>query len=249
MLWFDQPSIKVRTKSELVFEHYCREHCYRTERIEPEANAGRSPDYRVITPAGRVIVEIKEFTPNEDDKQFVEGLKKLGHAAYQRTLGKRVRKAIQDAASQLRRYKATLFPEVLLLYDNIYDNPKLDGDWPFARNEYLEPLAIKAAMFGSPQLRFTLDCNKTAIDPTGSSHGGGRQLTETQRLYIGAVAVLTETIATRSFQIDFFHNFFSTIPVFPKYFQHPSDRHFVKSDHPERTGWGWAEFVGDRQTT
>jgi hypothetical protein len=202
--------MKVRTKSELLFERYCGERGYQSEQIEPEPKAGRSPDYRVMTPAGRVIVEIKEFTPNEEDKRIVDALKKLGHAAYERRLGKRVRKAIHGAAPQLRRYEDTLLPEVLLLHDNIYDNPKLDGHWPFARNEYLEPLAIEAAMFGSPQIRFRLNCKRTAIDSTGSSHGGGRQFTETERLYIGAVAVLNETLATMSAQSTSF-----TIPSRP----------------------------------
>ncbi len=46
-------TLKVHTKSELVFEDYCRERGYRSERIEPEINSGQFPDYRVITPAGQ----------------------------------------------------------------------------------------------------------------------------------------------------------------------------------------------------
>ena len=70
----------MQTKSERVFEDYCRERRYQNERIEPDVNAGRFPDYRLVTPAGPVIVEIKEFTPNDDDIRLVETLHKHGKA-------------------------------------------------------------------------------------------------------------------------------------------------------------------------
>jgi hypothetical protein len=239
----------VQTKSEIVFEHYCRERGYPNERIEPELNAGRFPDYRLITPAGPVIVEIKEFTPNDADITFLETVDKRGKAFFDpRRPGKRVFDAIRDSAAQLRRYKDTPFPELLLLYDNIYNNSELDGPWPFGRNDYLEPLAIAAGMFGSLRVRFLLDENKVPTDVTNWTHGGGRQLTETTGLYIGAVAVLNEATEKTPIQVDFFHNWFSTKPLLPKYFPHPSDRHFVKPGHPDVTGLQWAEFIGDRQS-
>jgi hypothetical protein len=237
----------VHTKSELVFENYCRERGYLSERIEPELNAGQFPDYRVVTPVGPVIVEIKEFTPNKNDRRFVDELRKLGRADAKRSIGKRVRSAIKDAAPQLRRYEQDPFPEVLLLYDNIYDNSVLDDYWPWARNEYLQALDIASGMFGSPRMRFWLDPGKRSVEATDYPHGGGRQLTNTERLYIGAVAILNEATEQTPIQIDFFHNWFSTKPVWPKYFQHPSDRHFIKTGHPDSTGWDWSEFVGDRQ--
>jgi hypothetical protein len=234
----------VRNKSELVFEDYCRERGYQAERITPEVNAGQFPDYHLVTPAGPVIVEMKEFTANEADKRFVETLNKEGRADYRRSPGKRVYNAIKDAAPQLRRYRDTAFPEVLLVYDNIV----VEGYWPLGRNDYLQPLDIAAGMFGSPVMRFWLDPDQKPIDATDSTHGGSRQLTETERLYISAVAVLNEATETTPIQIDFFHNWFTTKPVWPRYFLHPSDRHFIKTGHPDTTGWDWSEFIGDRQS-
>jgi hypothetical protein len=49
--------------------------------------------------------------------------------------------------------------------------------------------------------------------------------------------------------IDFFHNWFSTKRLWPRYFQHPDDRHYVKPDHPDKAEWAWDEFVGDRGST
>jgi len=233
----------VHTKSELLFENYCREREYQVERITPAVNAGMFPDYRVITPEGPVIVEIKEFVENEEDKRFVKALNKQGHAITKRSPGKRVYGAIKDAAPQLRRYKDEAFPEVLLLYDNIVD----DGSWPFGRNEYLAPLDISAGMFGSLVVQVWLHPNEKPTAVNDSTHGGKRQLTETERLYIGAVAVLNEATDQDPIRIDFFHNWFSSKRLRPEYFLHPSDRHFIKAGHPDRTGWEWLKFTGSRQ--
>ena len=80
------------------------------------------------------------------------------------------------------------FQEVLLLFDNI----EVDGGWPLGHNDYLHPLDIAAGMFGSLTMRFWLDPEQRPIDATDSTHGGGRQVTEEERLYISAIAVLNE---------------------------------------------------------
>ena len=114
------------------------------------------------------------------------------------------------------------FSEVLLLHDNIYNNTKLGDCWQFGRNEYLAPLDIAAGMFGSPVVRFWLDAEKRPIDANDTTHGGGRRITEKERLYIGAVGVFNEGTERSPIQIDFFHNPFSTKPVWPRYFPHPN---------------------------
>ena len=55
------------TVSEQYFLDYCRARRYKVKRITPKDKAGRFPDYETTTPAGSVIVEIKEFTPNDED--------------------------------------------------------------------------------------------------------------------------------------------------------------------------------------
>ena len=57
-------------------------------------------------------MEIKEFTPNDEDNAFAATLEKEGKASFDnRSIGRRVRKAIIDSAPQLRRYKDTPLPE------------------------------------------------------------------------------------------------------------------------------------------
>jgi hypothetical protein len=231
------------TVSEQHFLAYCGARRYSAKKITPENELGRFPDYEVTTPAGALIVEIKEFTQNDEDKAFAAVLDNEGTASFSnRSIGRRVRKAIIDAAPQLRRYKDTPVPEVLLLYDN------MASDSYGGINDYLDPMNMGAGMFGELVIRFWRDRSGKPPGAQDATHGGKRQLTETTRLYIGALGVMKVDSASE-IRIDFFHNPFSNKPVWPRYFLHPDDRHYVKSDHPDKSEWAWDEFVGDRQNT
>lgn len=140
------------TVSEQYFLDYCRARRYKVKRITPKNKAGRFPGYETTTPAGSVIVEIKEFTPNDEDNAFAATLEKEGKASFDnRSIGRRVRKAIIDSAPQLRRYKDTPLPEILLLYDNL-----ASGSYG-GIIDYLDPMNVGAGMFGEPVIRFWRD--------------------------------------------------------------------------------------------
>jgi hypothetical protein len=160
------------TVSERHFLNYCKARGYRVKRINPPKKTGRFPDYETTTPTGSVIVEIKEFTPNDEDKAFAAALEKEGKAHFDnRAIGKRVRKAIIDSAPQLRRYKDTPLPEILLLYDNL-----ASGCYG-GINDYLDPMNVGAGMFGEPVIRFWRDPSLKPAGAPDATHGGGRQLT------------------------------------------------------------------------
>ena len=94
--------LNVSTVSERQFLNYCRARRYKAKRITPKDKAGRFPDYEVTTAAGSVILEIKEFTPNDEDKAFAAAMETEGKASFcNRSIGRRVRKAIIDSAPQL----------------------------------------------------------------------------------------------------------------------------------------------------
>jgi hypothetical protein len=199
-------------------------------------NRGRFPDYELITPAGSVIVEIKEFTPNAEDEAFAKKMKSKGRADFTRSSGKRVHKAIMDSAQQLGRYKDSPMPEVLLLYDNT------------GNVLYLDPVELASGMFGEPVIRFSLDPSGAPVGATTVIHGGGRQLTEKFHLHIGAVGVL-KADSSSHVHINFFHNPFSKKHVRPGYFVHPDDHHYVKSNHPHQSDWLWDKvFDADAST-
>ena len=145
-------------------------------------------------------MEIKEFTPNDEDNAFAATLEKEGKASVDnRSIGRRVRKAIIDSAPQLRRYQDTPLPEILLLHDNL-----ASGSYG-GIIDYLDPMNVGAGMFGEPVIRFWRDPSLKPAEAPDATHGGGRQLTETTRLYIGALGVMKVDSADE-IRIDFFHN-------------------------------------------
>ena len=228
------------TVSERLFLEYCDDRRYSAEKLAIPKGSGRFPDFKVEASAGHVIFEIKEFAPNLEDRQFQEEMTAEDHAGFSRSIGKRVRKAIIDAAPQLRRYKDTKFPEVLLLFDNTRGS--------FTIADYLDPLDMSAGMFGEAVIRFWRQGSVKPVGASDATHGGRRQLTEKERLYIGALRVMRRGSAGRV-QIDFYHNPFSSKPVWPRYFLDSADRHFIKSEHPDNAAWRWDQFIGDRKST
>jgi hypothetical protein len=171
-------------------------------KITPKEKGGRFPDYEVTTPVGSLIVEIKEFTPNDEDNAFATEMDTTGTASFSsRSIGKRIRKAIIDAAPQLRRYKNTLLPEVLLLYDN------MASDSYGGINDYLDPMNVGAGMFGQPVIRFWRDPSLKPPGAQDATHGGGRQFTETTRLYIAIGRVHATTRVSVSAASTSHHRF------------------------------------------
>ena len=65
-----------KTKSEELFEQYCKHNGYNVEAIPtgPE----KTSDYSVRAGAHEVIVEVKELRPNEDDLRQISELRENG---------------------------------------------------------------------------------------------------------------------------------------------------------------------------
>ena len=218
------------TESERRFEEYCAHRGYRFERIVLPANEGRRPDYRLHLPAGEVIVEVKQIEPGPWEKQIDERMEKHGRAETSRAIGKRARDMIRDAAPQLRKHKADGLPCVIFA---------LDLTW----HTHLSDVDIDAAMFGQPLVRFHPD-GKPADDwRSDFGHGGGRQMTEDDRVYVSAVCVMDR----RELRLSIYHNPFAAQPLFPRYFAESGDQHFIKDGHPEKSGHLWLEYVGPRE--
>lgn len=105
------------TRSENLFDAYCRALGYAIEQIPTQPH--RTADRLVKTPAGAVIVEIKELTPNDDDLRYMKELSEQGWSSRGGTPGNRVFEKIRSAAPQLKAYSNRSIPCVLVLYDNV----------------------------------------------------------------------------------------------------------------------------------
>jgi hypothetical protein len=90
-----------RTTSEEQVDAFCQQRGIPLERI-PEADT-RTPDYQVTIGAERIIVEIKETSPNPEELESNRLMKERGYGnATGGTPGDRVRKMIRSASAQLK---------------------------------------------------------------------------------------------------------------------------------------------------
>jgi hypothetical protein len=131
----------MKTKSEELFDYYCELMQYECDEIPAGSEYGQTSDRLVHAKGLTLIVEIKELTPNEDDKRQAEELARQGMTVSNERPGKRIQEKIRQAAPQLRKYRNQKVPLVLVLYDNI----ELDGHIP---NGFLEPHLVDFSMYG-----------------------------------------------------------------------------------------------------
>lgn len=116
------PDVDKLTKSEELFETYCKSNNIQFERI-PRNNNSKSPDYLMTVKNQDLIVEIKQVEPNEDDAKFRDSLLREGKAFREYDVKKslkRVQRLIKDADRQIveyQRYSANL-PSIVILFDN-----------------------------------------------------------------------------------------------------------------------------------
>lgn len=222
--------IKVpKTASEERFEEFCSVRAYRYSKIDLPGSAGRRPDYRVITPSGEIICEVKQLEPNDWDIRITSQLERHGTTDASRSIGDRARKLIKNAAQQLKRHENEGIPCVIVAMNLTWD-------------DHLSDIDIDAGMFGSPVVRFypSTEINQEMEGEFG--HKDGKQMTEKIHRYVSAICVLER----RNLRLKIYHNPFAISPLLPGYFPDPADTHLIKDRHPQNSGQLWLEYTGPR---
>ncbi|MFC2060193.1 hypothetical protein ACFLTZ_03750 [Chloroflexota bacterium] len=231
----------MKTKSELLFEKYCASIKYSCNPIPAASKYGKTPDYWVCCGNDKIVAEIKELSPNDDDRRRARELKNQRLTSGVVQPGKRVYDAITDSAKQLKKFAHCRLPCVLV----IYDNTMVDDVRPKAVSQLQEPSILDFGMYG---LQIGIlpvpnsDYYDTDIRATANGRGGERRMTETMRWYISAVSVLCEDQNGGEPYLLSYHNFFACIPLPQHLFRGPLDRHFIKPDHPDKCPQVWGEL-------
>src|SRR5262249_47846551 len=105
------------TRSEQMFEQFCRENSIRFSRLEPEIDV-MTPDYDIFRQEHRGVTEIKELVENEADKAaWNEARARGGGAACSDPRG-RIRSKIREAYKQLKRRSEGSHPTIVVFCDN-----------------------------------------------------------------------------------------------------------------------------------
>jgi hypothetical protein len=192
----------------------------------------------------KVIVEIKELTPNDEDRRQVQELKQQGWTMGGGTPGARTFSVIKRAAPQLKSFANRGLPCVLVLFDNIV----VDGMRPRASCVHLEPSFIDFGMYGLQAVRLRPESPEpgSRFVHIGDGRGGRRQMTEDDRVYVSALAVLGEHHNSSEPFLCVYHNYFARLPLALEVFRGPHDRHFCKPAHPNELPQTWEEVAAPR---
>jgi hypothetical protein len=191
-----------KTLSETIFERFCAEMRIQCVRVPEEA--GRTPDYVITLNGQQVIVEVKEFTPNKEEKESDRVLRERGVGnVLTETPGARVRQKIADCSAQIKARTHGRLPGLLVLFDR----GRVIG--------HAEPYHIMVAMYGLEQIHVAVP-RDPSMRPyaTGMSLGPKRKMTERTNRSISAIGALFMT-GPDAIYLHVYHNKFAAVPLDP----------------------------------
>lgn len=218
-----------RTISEEQFEAFCQNRGIPLERI-PECDK-RTPDYQITIGSERIIVEIKETSPNPEELESDRLLKERGYGNVTGgTPGDRVRKMIRSASGQLKARSSGVLPTLLV----VFDQGRIVG--------HVEGWQIRVAMYGLEQIYIAVPpLGKGAPYATGAGHGPKRKMTETDNTSISAIGALVMT-GPKSHFLYVYRNRFAKVPLNPRLLQPFGVRHYDLGVAEQGLASDWVEI-------
>ena len=230
-----------QTVSEKLFEDFCADIGISLESIAPESDEGqKTPDYTMEASGNLIVVEVKQFDPNPEDRRLFRALSEQGTTGTITSVpGHRVRGKISDAMPQLKARSKGKLPALLVLYNNV----KLI-------EQRVDPIDIKTAMYGLEVVEVSVP-KDPADRRIFAQHkfGGGRKVSDQYNTSLSAVGTLFET--AQSIRLDIFHNDFAANSVDPAWLRSSSIRHFRLGTEMARGGLReWVEVpLHDQQNS
>ncbi len=124
------------TIGEKEFERFCAQHGFTLHKVKEQEN--KTPDYELLIGDIKIIVEIKDLEPNEEEKEADNHRRTHNWAVWgSNSPGTRIRYKIEEAKEQLRTSVKGNEPTLLILYDA--RPPVIKG---------ISPYEMKVAMYG-----------------------------------------------------------------------------------------------------
>lgn len=204
------------TDSELLFGELCSACSIEYERVaEATVQGERRPDFTIRLSGHAVVVEIKQFDPNDDELRAHQALMRGEVVVSGTTPGDRVRKAIQSAAPQLRSLSRGELPAMLVVYNNVLSS-----------RQHTDPYAIATAMNGLDVVPVLVPMDPS-ISPVFQDVRSGpkRKMTENANTTISAVGVLVRDENGQPF-LHAYHNRFARHPISPEWARHARISHW-----------------------
>lgn len=217
-----------KTKSEELFETYCRSAGLAFERIITSDT--KSPDYYICPSNTRVIVEVKQINMNKDERSALENSKKgiPLSTALSSTPGDRIRIKIKNASPQIKSLTNGVHPSILVVFDNT---------WCGHTDRYF----VKAGMYGLEQhvLRkaghpdFIISLERKKLGPK-------KKMSRSCNTSISAVGIIK--INDYSISMDIYHNIYASNPLNPDLLRFVNTKHFTLQQINPNELPEWIEF-------
>jgi hypothetical protein len=205
-----------RTVSEDMFEEVCRSAGIDYRRVEVAHS--RRPDYEVDLTGHRVVVEVKQFDPNKEEAESNLRLAAGGIGGTTAKPGHRIRKAIDDAAPQLKALSEGECPTMVVVYNNS------------GAGQHTDPYSVATAMQGFDVVPVLVH-KDPSISPQFQDVRSGpkKRMTATHNTTISAIAVLRTDFDDNPI-LCIYHNRHAVNSIDPEWLRHPRVYHFRLPD-------------------
>jgi hypothetical protein len=214
-----------RTVSENMFEELCEFVGIACERVD-EAST-RTPDYEVKFSGHRVVAEVKQFDPNKEEAESNRRLAAGGIGGTTAKPGQRIRKAIDDAAPQLKKLSKGECPTMVLVFNNS------------GAKQHTDPYSVATAMQGLDVVPVLVP-KDPSISPQFQDVRSGpkKRMTAIHNTTISAIGVLVTDFDDRTL-LCIYHNRHARNPIEPEWLRHPLVHHFALPDGAASSLDGW----------
>lgn len=191
-----------KTVSEKVFEELCASQGITCLRVEEDE--GRTPDYELVVGTERIIVEVKEITPNKEEQESDRLLAERGYGnVLSNTPGDRLRRKIADCLPQIKARTVGQHPSLLV----VFDRGRVAG--------HVDPYHIRVAMYGLEQVHIAVPpIGMGSRYSTGMGYGPKRKMTPEHNTSVSAIGALFMTGPETMF-LSVYHNRFAKVPLKP----------------------------------
>lgn len=209
------------TYSERLFQELCDMHNVQWNRL-PELQTSQQPDYELMFGSQKIVAEIKEMVPNEDDLAVSNALRTQGRVSGRLnpdTQSRRVRSDIRASRGQLRSYQVRNpgVPAILVIYDG-------------TDSRYLDPYFIQIAMHGYEEAVISTAGEHPVIVDQGFAPRNNRTIREDWNCQLSALVTLHEfndfDTHERKLALSFYHNQHAEAPFLPGLWQAPGVAHY-----------------------
>jgi hypothetical protein len=188
------------TPGEKVFVSFCKANGIHLKKIHE--GKGQKPDYEIFVGKQQIMVEVKDFVLNPEEKQAYFALEDGAIAALSSSPGDRVRSKIDKARRKFKNSREAGQPALIVLFDA--------RPVPF---NTVEPYDIKVAMHGFETLVLTVPPpGGDSPRLTGKMFGKDRKFSAQTNTYISGIGLINKN-CSGDYELHVYHNVYADFPI------------------------------------